>query len=202
MGKTDIFMKAEVIFRARGGILRTSEAIELGVHPRTLYAMRSEGWIVELARGLYRLAKFPDLKSPDLAIVASKCPGGVICLISALSFHGVTTQIPHQVDVALMRGRRPPRITYPPIRVFRFGKEAFGDGIETHTIDHVTVRVYSVAKTIADCFKFRNRIGIDVAVEALKLSRERRKATPAKIMEYARICRVERVIQPYLEAMI
>ena len=128
-------------------------------------------------------------------------PSAVICLVSALSFHGITTQIPHQVDIALPRGTKSPKLTFPPLRIFRFSPSTFGKGIETRIVDKVKVRIYSPVRTVVDCFKFRNRIGIDVAVEALRLFRQRRVATIGEILTYARLLRMERVMTPYLEAM-
>jgi predicted transcriptional regulator of viral defense system len=194
--------KARDAFRSHGGILRTAQVMSLGIHPRTLYAMRDGGELVELSRGLFRLSKMPDMKAPDLATISARIPTSVICLISALSFHEITTQIPHRVDIALPRGFHAPRLRHPPIKVFRYADKTFKEGVEVHRIDGVDVRIFNAARTVADCFKFRNRIGIDVAVEALKLCLTRKKARPAQIMEQARICRVARIIKPYMEAML
>jgi predicted transcriptional regulator of viral defense system len=193
--------KAVKVFRRHGGILRTTQALAEGIHPRTLYELRDQGQIISLHRGLYRLADLPPLGNPDLATIAARVPSAVICLVSALSFHGITTQIPHQVDIALPRGTKGPKTTFPPLRTFRFSPFTFGKGIETHALDEVRVRIYAPARTVADCFKFRNRVGIDVAVEALRLCRQRRVATIGEILEYARLLRMERVMAPYLEAM-
>jgi len=202
MQTEDPFKKAEERFREHGGLLRTSEAIRLGIHPRTLYAMREARIIERLGRGLYRLADLPPLGNPDLVAVARKAPGGVICLISALSYHNLTTQIPHEVHLALPRGAEPPRLEYPPLRVVWFTGAAFTEGIETPTLDDVAVRVYSPEKTLADCFKYRNKIGLDVAMEALRLYRERRPIKASELLRFARICRVEKVMRPYLEALL
>jgi predicted transcriptional regulator of viral defense system len=191
----------ENLFRQHGGMLRASEAIALGIHPRTLYRLRDENRLVTVSRGLYRLADLPELSDPDLVSVATRIPQSVICLISALAFHEITTEIPHEVSIALPRTVKKPRLDYPPLRVFWFSGESLTEGIEEHKIDGVTVRIYGPEKTVADCFKFRNRIGLDVAIEALKLCRERRGSTPRKLLHYARICRVERIIRPYLEAL-
>lgn len=201
MGYPDTWRKAEAIFKKHGGMLRTSRAIALGVHPRALYGLRDAGRLRELARGLYRVADLPELGNPDLAAVGARIPQGVICLISALAIHGITTQIPHHVDVAVPRGTKQPRLRYPPIRLFRFSTPMHKAGIETRRVDGIEVRVYSAAKTVADCFRFRNRIGIDVAVEAIKLYRSRKKGSVRELLAYARGCRVARVIMPYLEAL-
>jgi predicted transcriptional regulator of viral defense system len=190
------------LFRAHPGGLRTREAVRLGVHPRTLYALRDSGVLEQLSRGLYRLAELPPLGAPDLVAVARKVPAGVLCLISALAFHDLTTQIPHAVYIALARGAGPPRLDYPPVQIFWFTGEAFTEGVETHILDHVSVPVYTPEKTLADCFKYRNKLGLDVAVEALKLYRQRKRMKLDELLRFARICRVERVMRPYLEALL
>jgi len=196
------FKGARRIFRDHGGIMRTAEAIRAGVHPRTLYAMREAGVLERLSRGLHRLTEMPPLGNPDLVLVALRAPGGVICLISALSYHGLTTQIPHEVQLAIPRGMEPPRIKHPPTRIFTFSKSAFSEGLETQRMDGVPVRIYVPEKTLADCFKYRNKIGLDVPVEALKLYRERRSLKVDDIMHYSRVCRMEKIIRPYLEATL
>jgi len=196
------FEKARSIFRQHGGILRMSEAIHAGIHRKMLYAMLDAGIIEKLCRGLYRLADLPPLGNPDLVSVAMKVPMGVICLISSLSFHEITTQVPHEVYIALRRGTEPPRLKHPPVRIFWFTGEAFTEGIETPKVDGVQLRIYSPEKTVVDCFKYRNKIGLDTAVEALKLYRERKRIKVNELIRYARICRVEKVMRPYLEALL
>lgn len=201
MDNPENWRKAEAVFKRHGGMLRAAQAIALGIHPRVLYGLRDAGRLQQVSRGLYRLADLPSLGDPDLTAVAARIPHGVVCLISALTFHGITTQVPHQVDVALPRGTKQPRLKFPPIRVFRFSAPMYRAGIETHRVDGIGVRVYSAAKTVADCFRFRNRLGIDVAVEALKFLRERKKVPMRELLKYARLCRVERVMTPYLESL-
>ena len=196
------FEKAKNIFRQHGGVLKMSEAVQAGIHRKMLYAMRDARILEKLDRGLYRLADLPPLGNPDLVSVAMKVPTGVICLISALSFHEITTQIPHEVYIALRRGTESPRLKHPPVRVFRFTGEAFTEGIETPKVDGIQIRIYNPEKTLADCFKYRNKIGLDIAVEALKLYRERKRVKVNEVMRYARICRVEKVMRPYLEALL
>jgi predicted transcriptional regulator of viral defense system len=193
---------AKQIFRRHGGVLRTSEAIRLGIHPRTLYAMRDAEVLECLSRGLYRLSDFPPLGNPDLVAVALRVPAGVICLISALAYHELTTQIPHEVYLALPRGAEPPRLDHPPVRIFWFTGKAFAEGIDKHEVDGMPMRIYGVEKTLADCFKYRNKIGLDTAVEALKRYVSSRRVDVDKLMTYARICRVEKVMRPYLEALL
>ncbi len=160
--------EATALFRKHGGIMRMAKAIQAGIHRRTLYAMRDEGVLEQMSRGLYRLADAPPLASPDLVAVAQRVPRGVICLISALAYHDLTTQIPHEVYVAVSRDSEPPRVDYPPVHVFRFAGQAFTAGIEIHDMDGTRVRIYSREKTLADCFKYRNKIGLDTVIEALK----------------------------------
>ncbi|MHC4250792.1 MAG: type IV toxin-antitoxin system AbiEi family antitoxin domain-containing protein [Planctomycetota bacterium] len=194
--------RAKAIFRRQGGVLRTAEAILAGIHPRTLYQMRDAGELERLGRGLYRLGDLPPLGDPDLVTVALKVPKGVICTISALAFHEITTQVPHQVHVALRRGSATPRIEYPPLRFYRFTGKAFSSGVVVHEIDGVRVQIYGPEKTIADCFKHRNVLGLDTALEALKLYLKRGRPDVEALMQYARVCRVEKTLRPYVEALV
>jgi predicted transcriptional regulator of viral defense system len=194
--------KATVVFRRHGGVLRTKQALALGVHPRTLYEMRDREVVEQVSRGIYRLATLPALGQPDLVTVALRVPRAVVCLISALSFHELTTEIPHEVQIALPRGTKRPVLEHPPLRVFHFSGPALTEGIETLKIDSIPVRIYSPAKTVADSFRFRNKIGLDVAIEALDLCLKGRRAQPADILRYARLCRVEKVMMPYLQARL
>ena len=194
--------RAKSVFRRHGGIIRTAEAIREGIQPRVLYAMRDAGDLEMLSRGCYRLADLDQMSEPDLAVVAMAAPKGVICLISALAFHNITTQIPRVVDLAIRAHRHPPKIDYPPIQPYWFSGKAYSSGIDTHEIDGIQVRIYNPAKTVADCFKYRNKIGQDVAVEALRFCRERKRTPVSELLEYARICRVQETMSPYLEAML
>ncbi len=196
------FDRERNIFRRHGGLLKTSVAIKAGIHPRTLYAMRDQGIIERLDRGVYRLADLPPLEHPDLVAVAVKAPSAVVCLISALVFHDMTTQVMHEVQLAMRPGSTTPRIQNPPIRVFRFDAAAFAAGIETQTVAGVKLRVYSPEKTLADCFKFRNQIGLDTALEALRFYRQRKTVRTRDLERFAKVCRVERVMRPYLEALL
>jgi predicted transcriptional regulator of viral defense system len=164
--------------------------------------MRDKGIVVQLDRGLFRLADLPALSNPDLVTVALKIPAGVVCLISALAYHEITTQIPHEVHLALARGTEPPRLKHPPVRVFWFTGSSFTEGIETHKVDGIGLRVYSPEKTLADCFKYRNKLGLDTVLEALRLYRSRKRPNVAELMKFARVCRVEKVMRPYLEALL
>ena len=194
--------EAKHIFVKQGGILRTSEAIKHGIHPRTLYYMRDHNHLDVLCRGTYRLSDLEPITNMDLITVAAKVESGVICLISALSYHEITTEIPHEIYMAISRRTFYPRLKHPPIRFFRFSENAFSAGIEVHVMNGVNVRIYSAEKTIADCFKYRNKLGLDVVLEALKLWRKNKNARIDKLMEYANICRVHNIIKPYVEAIL
>lgn len=195
--------KAREVFTEHGGMLRTSKALRLGIHPRTLYALRDAGEIEQVGRGLYRLSTAPALSSPDLVPIAIRNPRAVVCLISALAHHGLTTQIPHVIDIALPSHAKVPKVDGVPLRVFWYPEPSFRAGVEVVAIDDVPVRIYSVEKTIADCFKYRNKIGLDVAIEALRTYRERtRKPNGPTLTKFAEINRVQKIMRPYLEAIL
>jgi predicted transcriptional regulator of viral defense system len=202
MAKNTNADKALSIFRKHNGQLRTSEALRLGIHPGTLYALRNAGQLDQIGRGFYRLADLPPLSNPDLMVVASKIPQAVICLISALAFHELTLQIPHAVDIAVASHTERPVLRQPPIRVYWFSGQALTEGIEVHQIDAVPVKIYGPEKSLADAFKYRNKIGLDVALEALKFYRQRRTFNANQLLFCARICRVEKIMRPYLEALL
>lgn len=183
-------------------MLRTKDVLAAGIHPRTLYALRDGGIVECLSRGLYRLADAPVLANPDLVAVANRVSEGVVCLLSALSFHEITTQIPHETYLAIPRNAEAPRIDYPPVRIFWFAGTAFTEGIKTHRLDGVFVRIYNREKTLADCFKYRNKIGIDTVLEALRLCKEQRRLDVQALMRYAEVRRVKDVMRPYLEALL
>jgi len=190
----------EDIFRAAGGQLRMSEAIEKGISRYTLYKMRDEGILEQLSRGIYRLSELPAIGNPDLVTVSLRIPNAVICLISALAFHNLTTQIPHVIDIALPRTARNPSLEYPAIQVHRFSEKTWSPGIEERVIDTVPIRIYNAEKTIADCFRYRNQLGMDIILESLRLYARKDDVKYDKLLEYARINRVEKTIYPYLEA--
>jgi predicted transcriptional regulator of viral defense system len=193
---------AAKVFQRKGGVLRTKDAIQAGIHPRTLYELRDAGVIEVLSRGLYRLVDSPPLQNPDLTTVASRVRHGVICLISALSIYDLTTQIPHEIYVALPRGAERPRLRYPPLRPFWFTGKAYTEGITKHRLDGTMIPVYSAEKTLADCFKYRTTIGLDTVKEALRRYMRRGKVDVDAIMHYAEICRVAKIVRPYLEALL
>lgn len=171
------------------------------MHPAALYGLLQKGCLDRLARGLFRAAGAREFSNPDLAVVTRKAPDAVVCLESALAFHGITTQIPRRVHVAVPRGSYSGlRLRTPPVTVHRFAAEYFDEGIEIHSIDGTTVRVYGVARTLVDCFRYRNRIGLDLAVEALRLARARKKLSNRDILRMAEMLRQAKVMGPYLEA--
>jgi predicted transcriptional regulator of viral defense system len=195
------FMKEAGIFRKSGGTLSTMKAIRLGVHPVNLYAMRDAKVLDQMGRGIFRLSNMPPLSNPDMAAVMLKAPESVLCLISALAFHEMTTQIPHDVYLAFKRGTWVPKIDIPPIRAFRFSGKAFSEGIEEHLMDGVKVRVYSREKTLADCFKYRHVVGLDTVLEALRNYWRSKWKKSDELTRFAKICRVDGVMTPYLEAI-
>ena len=194
--------KARHVFTEHGGMLH-KRGTRLGIHPRMLYTLRDTGDIERVGRGLYRLSTVPPLSSPDLVPMAIRIPRAVVCLISALAHHGLTTQVPHSVDIALPSHAQIPKIDGVPQRVFWYPEPSFSAGVDVLTVDKVPVRIYSPEKTIADCFKYRNKIGLDVAIEALRAYRERtRKPDYNALTKFAQINRVQRVMRPYLESIL
>lgn len=195
-------LRAAAVFRRAGGTMRMADALRSGISRTTLYAMRDEGHLEQHARGLYRLASAPEYANPDLAVVGARIPRGVVCLVSALVWHDLTTQIPRSIDVALPRGSEAPRLDYPPVTLHWFSRESFRAGVEEHVLDGVGIRVYSAEKSIADAFKFRNQIGKDVAYEALKTWLQRPGFRVRTLLAHARTCRVHGIVAPALEALL
>lgn len=189
------------VFRDKGGTLRTRDLIASGVHTDALYTLRESGQIVELGRGLYRLAEVDEAEHPDLAVVAARAPNAAVCLISALSYHGITTQIPSSVHLAVPRDSYHRIKLSIPATVYRFDPKTFNEGIETHRIAGMPLKIYGVARTVADCFKFRNKLGLDIALEALRLARQRKRVQNRELIRYARLLRVEKPMSPYLQAI-
>jgi predicted transcriptional regulator of viral defense system len=182
-------------------VVRAGELASKGIHPTTLSRLLERGIVERDGRGLYRLAGAEVSENHSLIQAAKRVPKGAICLLSALRFHDLTTQKPFEVWMAIERGTRRPTVDVPPLRVHYFSGETFTAGIEEQDVEGVKLRVYNPAKTVADCFKFRYKIGIDVALEALRDTLRKRKATVDEIWHYAEICRVAWVIYPYLEAI-
>ena len=196
------YRTAEEIFRKHEGTLRTSQAKKLGINERTLTEMVAADLLVRESRGIYRLTDLPPLAYPDLVTVALRVPKAVFCLITALSFYELTTQIPHRVHIALPQGVKKPKIDYPPLDVIWISEEPYRAGIEEHILDGLSVQMYNREKTIADCFKFRNKIGLDIALEALKEYMQMPERDINKLIGYAKIDRIKVVMQSYLEALV
>jgi predicted transcriptional regulator of viral defense system len=183
------------------GIVRPADLEQRGIPRRRLYQLVRKGKVRRQARGVYAASSHTYSAEHALAQVAKRIPGGVLCLLTALRFHELTTQSPAEVWIALPEKARKPRLDYPRLRVARFSGAALTEGVELHQIEGVEVRVYSPAKTVADCFKYRNKVGVDVAVEALRDFSRRYRGGATELARFARICRVTRVMQPYLDAI-
>jgi predicted transcriptional regulator of viral defense system len=182
------------------GLLRPADLQRKGLPPDYLREFKRRKLAEVVARGTYAPINHHLTENHSYAVVAKRVPHGVICLLSALSFHRLTTQNPSQVWLAVDQKAWAPRLSYPPIRLVRFSGEALTAGVEEHSVEGVKLHVYNVAKTIADLFKFRYKIGLDVAMEALRDGLKARRTTRDEIMHHARICRVAKVMQPYLES--
>ena len=195
--------KILILYRKQLIYLKTIEALRYGIQPRTLYAMRDHAVIEQLACGLFRLAGIATLSHQDLVVVAKKFPKGIVCLLSALDFHGLTSQIPHQIYIAYKQNWHQPKMGYPPLKIFRFSEVSFNAGVEKHIVDGVNIKIYSPEKTLVDSFKFRNKVGVDVAIEALKFYWQKNKNPNVQLLlKYAKICHVDKIMRPYLEGLI
>lgn len=184
------------------GVFKTKDIESAGI-PRTyLYMLCKEGRLEKVGRGLFRSNNMTITENIDLIEVSKQVPRAVICLISALSFHQITTQIPHQVWISIPKGSWSPSIEYPPLSITFVSETPYSFGIEEHQMNGASVKIYSPAKTVADCFKFRNKVGLDVALEALREVWRSKKATVNELMEAAAVCRVAKIMRPYLEAIV
>lgn len=184
------------------GSVRPRDLIRLGIPADYLDRLYKRGEVDRLARGLYALPNHGVTEHHSLVTVSRLVPKGIICLLSALQFHGLTTQAPHAVWLALPNKAWAPSRKSPKLKVVRYSGDALTKFVEVHTIEKVAVRVYSPAKTVADCFKFRNKVGLDVALEALRDCWRKRKATMAELEAAAKVCRMENIMRPYLESLV
>jgi predicted transcriptional regulator of viral defense system len=184
------------------GVLRVKDLMSRNMHPEYLRRLCQQGRLDRVGRGLYRLRHANVTEHATLATVSKRFPNGVVCLLTALRFHGIGTQNPREVWMALRRKSATPRNGDLPVRFMRFSEASFGAGVEEHKLENVPVRITSTAKTIADCFKYRNKVGLDVALEALRDALRQRRCKPDDIWRYAKVCRVTNVIRPYLEATL
>lgn len=185
----------------RQGVIRPRDLAKQGIARTYLHRLREEGVLQRVARATYRLTNYPVTEHATLVEAAQRVPKGVACLLSALQFHGIGTQMSPLVWMAIDRKSWRPRVAGMPIRFVRFSGPALTRGVEKHQIEGVTVRVYCPAKTVADCFKYRNKVGLDVALEALEECRRSRKCSNDDLWRFAKICRVQQVMRPYMEAM-
>ena len=184
------------------GVVRAREIREAGLHPEYLRKLCKSGQLIRTGRGLYVLADGDFTEHHSIAEASKRVPHGIVCLLSALSYYEIGTQNPHQIWMAIDRAMRKPKVDYPPIRIFRFSGPSLKEGIEEKKIEGVSVQVYNPAKTVADCFKYRNKVGIDVAIEALKECWRSRRCEIDELIYYAKICRVRNIMQPYMEAIV
>jgi len=185
----------------RTGTARSRDFVAKGVARSQLSRLVASGKLVRLARGLYAAPGHENSEHATLSAIAKRTPGLVFCLLTALRFHGLTTQAPFEVWIAIGNKAHPPRLDHPPLRTVRFSAESLAVGVEKHLVDRTPIRVTSVAKTVADCFKFRNKIRLDVALEALREARRARTASAEDLWRYAKVDRVANVMRPYLEAV-
>lgn len=184
------------------GILRPRDLDSYGIPRKYLTQLYHTGKLDRIGRGLYVLPDASPTENHTVAAVCKSVPGGVVCLLTALRLHGLTTQAPFEVWLAIDRKARRPRESKLPIRIVRFSGRSLDAGAEELDIEGVPVKVYNPAKTVVDCFKYRNKIGLDVALEALRDCRRQRKCTNDDLWHYAKICRVTKVMKPYLEAVV
>lgn len=185
----------------KAGILRARDLQEHGIPRIYLRMAADEGQITRVGRGLYVARGTRPTEHHSLAQASKRVPHGIVCLLSALRFHNLTTQSPFQVWLAISDKARLPKTDMPPLRIVRFSQKALGYGVQEHRIEGVRVRIFSPAKTVADCFRYRNKIGLDVALEALRECRRNRRASSDDIWRAAKVCRVANVIRPYLESL-
>jgi len=183
------------------GLIRPRDLARLGIPRVALTRAVRRGQLERIGRGLYGLPGRPVSAHGVLAEVARRVPKGVVCLLSALRFHGLTTQAPFEVWLAIDNKAIAPKLDYPPLRIVRFSGAALTEGVEEQVVDGVTVRVTGVAKTVADCFKYRNKIGLDVALEALREAWREKRMTSEDLWRYAKVCRVANVMRPYMESL-
>jgi predicted transcriptional regulator of viral defense system len=194
--------KVKRVFETHGGVLRFSEAVRLGVRPGTLRDMVEAEQIEQLARGLYKVADDQFLDYPDLVTVARKIPKAVICLVSALNFHDMTTRVPGAIEIMLPRGSHRPILEWPPLEVHYSLPELYDLGKEVHKRDETDITVYSREKTLADCVKYRNTLGIELVIEALRLYSKAKARDVDLLMYYARKCRVGKIMSAYLDGIL
>ncbi len=200
--KPDLRQRRQLAVSARSkAVLQPRDFARLRIHPQEISRLVGKGQLIRVGRGRYMLPDAEHSENLGLALVAAAVPHSVICLLSALRFHAIGTQAPHDVWIAVAQGAARPRLDYPPVRVTLVSGSAFTFGVERHRVDGVPVRIYSPAKTVADCFKFRNKIGLDVAIEALREALRAKRCTREELWVAGKVCRVTTIIRPYLEVI-
>ncbi len=190
------------VFKKHKDFARTKDILAAGVHTRNIKRAREKGQVIQVKRGLYRLAEIPLISNQGFVDLARAVPGGIICLLSALSYYELTTFNPSVIAMAICRGSRKPKINYPPVEFYHFSKKQFEAGINKIKIKGYKIRIYNLEKTICDCFRYRNKLGLDIAKEGLSEYLKRKDRNLEKLLEYAEICRIKPLLQTWLNAMI
>ena len=190
------------VFKKHKGFARTKDILAAGIHTRNIKRVREKEQVVQVKRGLYRLADIPLISNLGFIDLARAIPGGVICLLSALSYYELTTFNPSVIAMAICRGSRKPKINYPPVEFYHFSKKQFEAGINKIKVKGHEIRIYNREKTICDCFRYRNKLGLDIAKEGLSEYLKRKDRDLEKLLEYAEICRIKPLLQTWLNAMI
>ena len=190
------------VFKKHKDFARTKDILAAGIHTRNIKRAREEGQIIQVKRGLYRLAEIPLISNQGFIDLARAVPDGVICLLPALSYYELTTFNPSVISMAICRGSREPKINYPPVEFYHFSKKQFEAGLSKIKIKGHEIRIYNPEKTICDCFRYRNKLGLDIAKEGLSEYLKRKDRDLEKLLEYAEICRIKPLLQTWLNAMI
>ena len=197
-----IMNKINKVFKKHNGFARTNDILAAGIHRRDIKRIRDEGRIIRVKRGLYRLSEIPLVSNQGYIDLARAVPEGVICLLSALSYHELTTFNPSVISMALCRGRRRPKIEYPPVEFYYFSTKQFKTGIDEIKIKGHKIRIYCPEKTICDCFRYRSKLGLDIAKEGLSEYLKRKDRNLERLFKYAEICRVKKLMEIWVNAMI
>lgn len=194
--------RAIEFIKQRGGLIRTHEALKNGIHRRTLYSLWDDGSVIRLSRGLFQLAQLDRPAHARLAEISKKVPNGVICLKSALAFHKLMDLEPGHVWLAVERKARKPKIDSPPAQIFFFSGQMFHSGVQTHHIMNQQVHIYTAAKTIIDCFRWQKKVGWEIAIQAARNYLTQRDSNSFELMHYAKICKIEKLVRPYLQVLL
>jgi len=200
--KKSTYDKLIALAESKGGVIRVKDAAGAGIHSQYITNLVSRGIMEKITRGTYALLDGPFTEHQTAVEVCARVPRGVLCLLTALQFHGLTTQLPHQVWLAIPRSMQTPKFKGLPVRYIKYSQATYEKGIETYDIEGAKIKVYNVPKTITDCFKFRNTVGVDVAIEALREGWHDRRFQVAELTEYAELSRVWNVIRPYAETIM